>query len=137
MASFIYNSFKQYLGDGTVDMDGDTFKIALLSASHTPDPTHTQYSNVSGNELANGNGYTTGGQTLSNVAWSRTGGTVKFDATDPVWTAATFDARYAAIYDETTGNKYLVCLLDFGATKSVSSGTFTIVFHADGIFTQT
>jgi hypothetical protein len=135
MASFVYNSFKQYLGDGTIDMDGDTFKIILLGSGYTPDTAHSQYSNISGNELANGNGYTTGGQTLSNVVWSRTAGTVKFDATDPVWTAATFDARYAAIYDDTVLNDLLVCLIDFGALKSVSSGTFTIVFHADGIFT--
>jgi len=135
MASFVYNSFKQYLGDGTIDMDGDTFKIILLGSGYTPDAAHSQYSNISGNELANGNGYTTGGQTLSNVVWSRTTGTVKFDATDPVWTAATFDARYAAIYDDTVANDLLVCLIDFGALKSVSAGTFTIVFHADGIFT--
>jgi len=135
MASFIYNSFKEYLGDGTIDMDNDSFKIILLSASHTPDATNTQYTNVSGNELANGNGYTTGGNTLANVVWARTAGTVKFDADDPVWNAATFDARYAVIYDDTAANDLLVCLIDFGGTKSVSNGTFTINFHADGIFT--
>lgn len=135
MASFIYNSFKEYLGDGTIDMDNDSFKVILLGTGHTPDATNTQYSNISGNELANGNGYTTGGNTLANVVWSRTAGTVKFDADDPVWTSATFDARYAAIFDDTAANDLLVCLIDFGGTKSVSNGTFTINFHADGIFT--
>lgn len=135
MASFMYNSFLEYSMDGTIDMDGDTFKIALLDSGHTPDQTNTQWTNVSGDELASGSGYTSGGQTLANVVWSRTGGTVKFDADDPVWSAATFDARYAVIYDDTTANDNLVCLIDFGGTKSVSNGTFTVHFHDDGIFT--
>jgi hypothetical protein len=135
MASFIYDSFKEYMADGTVDMDGDTFKIALLDGTHTPATTHTQFSNISGDELPDGNGYAVGGQTLSNVTWSRSGGTVTFDAEDPVWSSATFDSAYAVIYDDTTANDVLVCLIDFGGTKSVSNGTFTVHFHADGIFT--
>lgn len=137
MASFIYNSFKQFMADGSIDMDGDTFKIVLLTDSHTPDPSNTQYSNVSGDEVADGSGYTSGGQTLQNVTWSRDGGTVTFDANDPVWTSATFDAAYGVIYDDTSTNDLLVCLIDFGGNKSVSSGTFTVHFHADGIFQLT
>jgi hypothetical protein len=135
MASFIYNSFKEYSMDGTVDLDGDTFKVALLTSAHSPDAANTQWSNISGNEVADGNGYAAGGQTLQNVSWARVGGTVTFDADDPVWSSATFDASYAVIYDDTSANDVLVALIDFGGQKSVSNGTFTVHFHDDGIFT--
>ena len=31
----IYNKFKLYLADGTIDMDNDQFKIALLDSNHS------------------------------------------------------------------------------------------------------
>ena len=135
MASFLYNSFKQFMADGSIDLDSDTFKVALLTTGHTPNAENTQFSNVSGNEVADGNGYVANGQTLQNVSWSRSGGTVTFDADDPVWTSATFDAGYGVIYSETSTNKLLVALIDFNGQKSVSNGTFTIHWHTDGIFT--
>ena len=36
MADVLYTSFKKYMADGTIDLDSDTFKIALLSSSYTP-----------------------------------------------------------------------------------------------------
>lgn len=134
MADIIYDSFKEFMGDGTIDMDGDAFKIALLGSGYVPDAAHTQFSDVSGAEIS-GTGYTAGGETLTGVVWSRSGGTVTFDADDPQWVSATFTARYAVIYDETTVNKNLVKLFDFGADKPVSNGTFTIQFNALGILT--
>jgi hypothetical protein len=138
MADLIYDTFKEYLGDGTIDMDGDSFKICLLDDGHTPDATDSGYADVSADELASGNGYTTGGETLTTVVWDRTGGTVKFDADNAQWTSATFTARYAVIYDDTVTTPTadpLVCLIDFGANKQVSSGTFTIEFNSSGIIT--
>jgi len=135
MADLIYNSFTEYIGDGTIDMDNDTFKAALLDDGHTPSAAHTHYTDVSGDELANGNGYTTGGATLANVSWGQTGGTATFDADDPSWTEASFTARYAVIYSDTAGNDELVCLIDFSENKTVSNGTFTIQFNESGIFT--
>lgn len=133
MSNLIYNSFKEFMADNTIDMDNDTFKCCLLLAAYTPDAeAHSVYTNLT-NEVANGNGYTTGGVALSSVVWDRTTGTVKFDAADSSWTDATFTARYAAIYSETSTK--LVLLIDFGADKSVTAGTFTIQWHADGIFT--
>lgn len=39
MANGLYNKFLQALGNGEVDLGAGTFKIALLSASYTPDLT--------------------------------------------------------------------------------------------------
>lgn len=133
MADIIYNNFKEYIGDNTIDMDGDTFKVMLLDDGHTPSAAHDAPADVSGDELANGNGYTTGGATLANVSWSETGGTATFDADDVEWSGATFSARYAVIYSDTASK--LVCLLDFGSNQSPSAQTFRIAFHANGIFT--
>ena len=135
MASFIYNSFKQFMADGSINLDQDTFKIALMKGTHSPVATSTQWSNVSADEVDDGDGYVAGGQTLANVSWSRDGGVVTFDANDPVWTSATFEAAYGIIYSDTSTNNLLVGLIDFDGTKSVSNGTFTVHWHADGIFT--
>ena len=135
MADTIFNSFLEAVGDGTHDMDNDTFKICLLTDSYSIDATDTQYSDLT-NEVANGNGYTTGGVTLTGVTWTQTSGTLTFDSTmAPAWTSASFTARYAVIYNDTATNDELVCLIDFGENKVVSSGTFTINFNASGIFT--
>lgn len=132
----IFNQFKEYLGDGTIDMDNDTFKIVLLSDSYTPSGAHDVKADLT-NELATGDGYTAGGATLSGVTWNHSAGTVTFDATDVSWTSATFTARYAVIYDDspTSPADPLVCLIDFGENMSVTNGTFAIQFNASGIFT--
>ena len=137
MADIVYDKFKEYMGDGTIDMDNDTFKILLLDDGHTPLATHDDYSDIIGDELANGNGYTTGGETLASVTWGDTAGVTKFDAANVSWTSATFTARYAVVYSDTSTTDKLVVLIDFTENKVVSGGTFTITFHASGILTVT
>ena len=134
MADMFFNSFKQKIADGTIDLDTHSFKVCLLTSAYTPTATHTQYSNLTG-EVANGNGYTTGGKALTSVTWTQASGTATWDAADPVWTSSTFTARYAVIYDDTATNKDLMLLIDFGSDKSPSNGDFSIVFNAAGIFT--
>ena len=135
MASFLYYGLGEHLGDGTIDVDNDTFNIVLLDSGYSPDRSHATYADISAHELGNGNGYAVGGQALQNVTWSRNDDVSTMDADDPVWTGATFDAAYAAIYDATSANDVLVSLIDFGGTKSVSTGTFTVQLSTDGIFT--
>lgn len=132
MADLIYNSFKERMGDGTIDMDNDTFKVMLCTSSYTPAATHTTTANVT-NEVS-GTGYTSGGNTLTGVTWNESGGTVTFDAAGTNWTEASFTARYAVIYSSTASNS-VVCVMDFATDKTVSSGTFTLTFHNDGILT--
>jgi hypothetical protein len=135
MASMIYDSFSEHLGDNTIDMDNHEFKVVLLTAAHTPNSAHTTYADIAGDELPDGNGYTVGGKTLANVTWTRDGAKSTFDADDPIWTGATFDAAYAAVYDATSTDNVLACLIDFGGTKSVATGTFTIQINPEGLLT--
>jgi hypothetical protein len=136
VADFIFNDFLEKVGDGTHDMDNDTFYIALYTSSYTPDATDAVLADLSG-EVANGNGYTTGGQALTSVTWVQTAGTLKFDAADASWTTSTITARYAVIYNYTAASKNLVCLRDFGSDQSSNNGTLTVQFNASGILDMT
>lgn len=65
-----------------------TFKLSLHTSSWTPaDTTDEVYADVT-NEIANGNGYTTGGITLSNVTLTRSGAVVTFTCDPAIWTAS-------------------------------------------------
>ena len=83
-----YNVFTEYIGDGTCDLDNDAFKMALfLSTSNCATLTLDAYASFT-NEHANANGYTTGGEALDNVVWTRTAGSTKLDCDNEVWTAS-------------------------------------------------
>lgn len=130
------NTTRTNLLNGTFDLDSDTLKIALFQSTSNIGAASTTYAGLT-NEVANGNGYTTGGQS---VIGSLSGTiTVTFDVTDPaVWTAsgAGFSARYAVLY-EVGGNVIAYCLLDnTPADVTVTAGnTLTITINASGVFT--
>lgn len=74
------------------DLLAATVKVALVDSSYTPDtdPTtgHDTWSDVSADEIANGNGYTTGGATVgSDVATAISGG-FKYASANVAWTAS-------------------------------------------------
>jgi hypothetical protein len=135
ISSAVCSSFKQELLQGYHDFDangsgGDTFKIALYTSSASLDATTTDYSAT--NEVANGNGYTTAGNTLVNTGVGLTGTTAFTDFSDTSWTSASFTANGCLIYNTEanggSGTTEAVCVIAFGGDKTVSSGTFTIQF---------
>lgn len=136
-----YQSFREYLGDATIDLDGHTFKVLLTSSSYTPNAgTHTVKADVT-NELSTANGYTAGGETLGSVTWNRSGGTVTFGAADTVWTAsgAGITARYAVLYDDTAASDELVCYILLDTTPAdvtaTAGNTLTLAWNGSGILT--
>lgn len=134
MASGIYSCFKGDLMEKQVDIGngGDTIKVALLDDSHAFDAANAVWGDVSANEIS-GTGYVADGATLASQAVTEAT-TTKWDAADVAWTSSTWTAYHAVIYDATNTNS-LICSIDFGAAKTVSSGTFTIQWHTDGIIT--
>jgi hypothetical protein len=90
-------------------------------------------------EVANGNGYTTGGATLASKTCTLSSLVTTFDAADTAWAASTITARYAVIYyaTGTAATSLLIGYVDFGADQASSSGTFQITWNASGIFTIT
>ena len=108
----------------------NTFKIALYTAAASLDATTTVY--TTSDEVV-GTGYTAGGNTLV-INVSPTSGnntasipTAYIDFSDTSWSAASFTARAALIYNSSQSNK-TVAVLDFGSDKTVTNDTFQIVF---------
>lgn len=136
MASAVYNYFKARAVDGSMDLDGDTIKCALVTSAYTPDiDAHHYFSSVT-NEVS-GTNYTAGGSTLSGnvVAEVDASDWAKFDASDVTWASAYISARAAVLYDTTAGPNILIAYVDFGATKTASGGDFVIQWASDGIMT--
>ncbi len=121
-------SFKVELAQGVHNFgptSPDTFKIALYTGLAMLDASTTAYSAT--NEVPSGDGYTTGGQTLTvSVTPTSTGTTAYLSFDDAEWDPATFTARAALIYNSTKSNKS-VAVLDFGADKTAVT-KFKIVF---------
>jgi hypothetical protein len=113
---------------------GNTFKIALGKATASVTGTYgaatTSYTNLTSNsdELPNGSGYTTGGNTLTSVTPVADGTTAVCDFADTTWTSATFTTSGAIIYNDTASGDPACAVLSFGGDQQVSSGDFTIQF---------
>ena len=122
-------SFKQELLTATHNFTastGDVFKIALYTSAATLGASTTTY--TTSNEVANGNGYLTGGNTLTNVTPTTSGTTAFLTFTSPTtWTTATITANGALIYNSSKSDK-AVAVLAFGGDKTSTAGDFTIVF---------
>lgn len=136
MADVIYNSFKKKIMDGSIDLDTDTIKVALVTSSYTPDQdVHDFFDDIT-NEVT-GTGYSAGGAALANKVCSadNTDNEGVFDADDTSWTTATITARGAVIYKSTgtPSTSPLIAYIDFGADKVSSGGTFLITWNSEGI----
>ena len=136
----LYNSAKEYLGDGTFDMDNDTFNLILCdTSSNAATLSTTTYGGLTG-ELATASGYTQTGVALS-TTWTNSSGTLTFDASDVSWLANGGDlgVYYAVIMDDTATNDELVCYSLLDTTPSLVTASdgnpFNIAFNAGGIFT--
>lgn len=136
MADVIFNSFKKKIMDGSIDLDTDTIKVALVTSAYTPDQdAHDFFDDVT-NEVS-GTGYTAGGASLANkaVTADNTDNEGVFDADDVTWGSSTITARGAVIYKSTgtASTSPIICYIDFGSDKSSSAGNFTIQWAAEGI----
>jgi len=125
-------SFKVQLLSGAQNFNTGTskvYKIALFTSSATLGAGTTTYSGSTTGEVANGGGYTTGGNTLtvSQIPTDGGSGTTAFISFDnTTWTTATITARGALIYNSTDDTA--VAVLDFGSDKISTAGDFTINF---------
>ena len=83
-------------------------------------------------EVANGNGYTTGGNAATTSTSTQSAGTYKLVLTSPaVWTAsgAGFSFQYAVLVNSTTGTN--VGYWDYGSSQAVAAGE-TVTVTLDG-----
>jgi hypothetical protein len=140
ITSAICNSFKQeILVEGHNFTNGaDSFKLALFTSSATLSKSTTAYTAPSDGTASPTNthevsststGYTTGGNALTSTTPVLSGDTACVKFADTSISSASFTARGCLIYNSTNSNK-AVCAVNFGADKTVTSGTFTIQFPA-------
>jgi hypothetical protein len=135
----LYNHTAKRFADGS-NAVGDTYKVLLATAA-TFTAADTTLAGVTYTEVANGNGYTTGGVALTGVAVTTvTTNDAKFDADDASWTASggSITASYAILYNDTDADDPPVAFIDFDGSESAGDTTdFKIVWNASGIFTFT
>ena len=102
------------------------------------------FNDVSGNELAGGDGYTAGGQALSTKSLSKVStdpAVARWDADDVTWTSLSKTFMTAWIYVDggTAGsNDYVLAYIlldDTHTSVSINGVDFTLKFSADGILT--
>jgi hypothetical protein len=135
----VFNDAKEWLCDGTHDLDGDTFKIGLITSAVTPadttaNPTWT--TTFSGSQVATTADYVDGGNTLT-VTWTESAGTVTWDATNDItWSqnAGGGSARWGIIYNDSDASKSCVAFLDLGGAIDMSAGDLSVTWDANGIF---
>ena len=130
-----------------LDVDGDTFKIALFNDTITaPDATVALASTAYGagvwgaNEVSDTTEWPVTGQALDSVTSAISGAVWTFDAADEVsdGTSATLaDVRGCLIYSDTDAADSGLCFLSFGGANAVTDGTFTVQFSGSGIATIT
>ena len=146
ITSAICNSFKVEILQGGHNFNdasgaptGNAFKLALFTDSATLSKSTTQYTAPTDASADPTNtkevsttstGYPAGGNALTASADPVLSGDtacVKFN--DTSFGSASFTARGCLIYNSSASNK-AVCAINFGADKTVTSGTFTIQFPA-------
>jgi hypothetical protein len=135
MAAFgKFNIFVQNLGLAVYDFTNHTVKCMLVTTA--PVATNQVKADIVANEVANGNGYTTGGYTVTKT-WTNSPPTSTLACTTFNWTAsgAGFGPfRYVAMYDDTPSSPAdpLIGFWDYGSSiPTVNSGeTFTVTFGA-------
>ena len=139
----VYDVFYESLGAELHNLDAtDTIKMALLKSTYTPNTdSDVTWATIDAEEVANGNGYTTGGVVVA-ATWSAVTGTLTLDVADGGWTASggPITARYAALYNSSSGGTLDIiayCLLDnTPADVTATDGNgFSVAIHATGVLT--
>ena len=128
--NFMCTSFKKELMEGVHNFKnsgGSTFQIALYTDSASFTAATTAY--TTSNEIS-GTNYSAKGNTLTRVDPSSSGTTAFTDFADSSWSTATFSAMGAMIFNDSASGDPSIVILDFGALKTATAGTFTVAFPA-------
>lgn len=137
----VFNKAKEWLADGTFDLDTNTFKCAILNNTTAPTASTATPTLSYFTEVGAAGSYTAGGETLT-VTWTESGGTVTFDSsTNPTWAqngSNDADAYWGLVYQDGLVNgttDAALCFVDLGGPVDMSAGALTITWVASGIFT--
>lgn len=131
MASFVkFHAFVQELGRAGHNLHTATLKVMLTNTAPTAS---TGATTADITEISAGNGYTAGGATVANTAYSQTSGTGKLTGDDVVFTATGGSIgpfRYAPLVNTSASNK-LIGYWDYGSALTLADGdSLTVDFSA-------
>ncbi len=133
MANYTGDSFKFKLLNAGINFATNTFKGRLMASGYVFNrTTHKKWADVSASELAQANGYTTGGISLAGVAVTEDDVTHKTTVTwtNPAWTASGGSIGPTAglmVIDDTDADDVIVMYIPFSPEQTQpSGGTFTV-----------
>jgi hypothetical protein len=131
-----FNSFVEAVAEKVHNLGSDTLKVALSNT--LPVAGNTVLANIT--QIANGNGYTTGGTQATQVDSLQTSGTYKLRLNDVTFTASGANIaafQYVVLYNDTAANDELIGWYDYGTALTVTNGnSFTVDFDASaGVLT--
>lgn len=137
-----YGGFFQSLANKEIDIDSDAIKLMLTTSGYTPNQDTHRYKSSVTNEVANGNGYTTGGALVAavTVAYDPATNIFKIDGDNVLWLAASFTTRWGVLYDSTPASdavRPLIGYVDFGADLTPVNAPLSITWNGAGIATVT
>lgn len=135
----LFEEFSLNIGNGDHDLDGDSFRVALVTNAVVPtaDLASPDFSDFT--EVSTGNGYTTPGEAIT-CTWTEVGGTATFQVTSGAtsWTqngAGPTNIYYAIIYNTThAGTNDAIAFIDMTADAgttpiSLQDGDITITWN--------
>lgn len=138
-----FEEFSKNIGDGSNDLDSDTFSIILITTLPVIGATSPDRADFT--EVTAGGGYSTGGITLTGVTWTESAGVATFDSSLLVaWIAAagspTNIVAALLVNDTHAGTNDAIAFIDMttdgGSTPiSLVAGNISITFNASGLFT--
>lgn len=109
----LYSSLRKYLLNGTINLESDTLKLALVTSAYSPNVAHAVLADVMSSPspevvavASPDNGYPMGGKALTGQTVTKTDSPSagKFDADDVIFTALTATFRYGVLYAAVTRN---------------------------------
>jgi hypothetical protein len=134
MVAFVgFASAPEYLNEGVINLETDTFKVALTNTAPVA-ATNTVLADIT--QVANGGGYATGGSVATVTSSSTTAGVYKLVMVDVTFTgtgAGFGPFRYAVLYSDTPTSPAdpLIGYWDNGSSISrTDTQTFKVDFDA-------
>jgi hypothetical protein len=142
-SSIIMRNFKYEMFRGNIDLDSDTFYVALLSGTNSLNASVFETMiNFSAAQVyeTNGTGYTAGGLPLTASPISLNGSNAVWDSADITWPNSTINADGLVIYKLVTNanDSPLVLFMDLYNVspvgyKSSNNGDFILQWNSLGI----
>lgn len=135
-----FHAFVQDMGRGVHNLNANTLKIVLTNTAPVA-ATSAVLADIT--QIANGNGYTTGGTAVPGNTYVQTGGVGKLNSSgDVTFTAAGGTMgpfRYAVLYNDTATGDPLIGFWDYGSSITLNDGeSFTVdLDQTNGILTNT